>query len=485
MLRRAALAIWMGAAPLAAQSAMRPDSAGSWMDSVFGRFAGARSPGCAVGLTRDGSLVLTRTYGLADIDRRVPITPETRFYVASLSKQFTAMSIVLLAQDGRLSLDDSIRKWVPEVPSFGAPITLRELLQHTSGLRDYYTLLGVSGWPADGQLTEAQFLDLVAHQRTLNFRPGDEFLYSNTGYALLAVVVRRASGKSLREFAAERIFGPLGMTHTEFRDDHTERIPNAAVGYEVAGGKARVSVSNSDVVGDGGVFSTIGDLAKWDANFTTGEVGGASGVSLLQEQGHLNDSASVNYGLGLALGTLGGLRTVSHDGAYGGYRSSYLRFPDRNASVITLCNTTAASPSLADQVALVALGVMPGKAAAVLGADRANDLVSSTWTAGATRTAADSAAEARRKSEQLAEVVGRYYSDELTLTVTLVGKDGALILRRPKAEDIRFAPFTADLFANNDQMYLLILRDEQGRVSGFTLTISRARDIEFKRSGDH
>ncbi|HXT14070.1 MAG TPA: serine hydrolase domain-containing protein [Gemmatimonadaceae bacterium] len=488
MLRRVALAIGavgLCSAPLtaqspASQSAMRLESAGPWVDSVFGRFVTARTPGCAVGLTRDGSLALTRTYGLADVDRRVPITPGTRFYVASLSKQFTAMAVVLLAQDGRLSLDDSIQRWVPELPSFGARITVRELLQHTSGLRDYYTLLGVAGWPADGTLTEAQFLDLISHQKTLNFRPGDEFLYSNTGYALLSIIVRRASGRSLRDFADERIFRPLGMTHTEFRDDHTEHIPDAAVGYDASGAKLRVSESNSDVVGDGGVFTTVGDLAKWDANFTSAQVGGTAGVALLQEPGRLNDAAPVQYGFGLALGTLGGLRTVSHSGAYGGFRSEFLRFPDRNVSVITLCNTTAASTSLAEQVALVVLGIVPQKVA-VATPDHTGERLTGAWAAGATRTSADSAAETRRKAEQLAEITGQYYSDELGLSVTLVGREGALVMQRPKAEDIRFTPFTADLFANSDQMYLLVVRDDRGEVSGFMLTISRVRDLEFRK----
>jgi len=162
------------------------------------------SPGCAVGVRQNGSLVLAKGYGTADLEHDVRIAPDTRFYIASLSKQFTAMAIVLLEQDKRLSLDDSIQKWVPEVPSFGATITLRHLLHHTSGIRDYFTLLAVAGWPSDGQLTEEQFLALVRRQKSLNFQPGDEFLYSNTGYVLLSIVVKRASGKSLRDFAAEQ-----------------------------------------------------------------------------------------------------------------------------------------------------------------------------------------------------------------------------------------------------------------------------------------
>ena len=217
-----------GAQPRLAQL----DSANRWVDSIFAPYSSTSSPGCAVGVVRDGQLAFAKGYGMADLEHDTPITPSTRFYIASLSKQFTAMSIVLLAQEGRLSLDDWVRRWVPQVPSFGAPITLRQLLHHTSGLRDYFTLLALSGWPSDGLLTEPQFVDLVSRQKNLNFTPGDEFLYSNTGYALLAMVVERASGQSLRDYAADHIFKPLGMAHTEFRDDHTQLIPHRAVGYQ-------------------------------------------------------------------------------------------------------------------------------------------------------------------------------------------------------------------------------------------------------------
>ena len=196
-------AFGLGTEAAGAQVRLTPlDSANRWVDSIFAPYGSTASPGCAVGVVRDGQLAFAKGYGMADLEHDTPITPTTRFYISSLSKQFTAMSIVLLAQEGRLSLDDWIRRWVPQVPSFGPPITLRQLLHHTSGLRDYFTLLALSGWPSDGSLTERQFIDLVSRQKNLNFTPGDEFLYSNTGYALLGLVVERASGQSLRDFAA-------------------------------------------------------------------------------------------------------------------------------------------------------------------------------------------------------------------------------------------------------------------------------------------
>jgi CubicO group peptidase (beta-lactamase class C family) len=474
------MAIGCGVVPAGAQAAEGAgsgagDSASRWIDSIFAPFATRRSPGCAVGVTRDGALAFAKGYGMADLEHQTPINPDTRFYIASLSKQFTAMSIVLLAQEGLLSLDDSIRKWVPEVPSLGATITLRQLLHHTSGLRDYFTLLAVSGWPSDGQLTDRQFLDLMSRQKNLNFAPGDEFLYSNTGYALLSIVVKRAAGQSLREFAAERIFKPLGMTHTEFRDDHLLPIPQRALGYQPKASGYRVSQPEFDVVGDGGMYSTIGDLAKWDANFGTGQVGGKAGIAQLEEPGRLNNGQTIPYGLALSIGTIKGVKTYGHSGAYGGYRSTLLRFPDRYLSVITLCNTSSASWTLAEQVGTVLLGLATQRMAATT-----LDLAATQWAAGTAQAPPDST-NARRRNDQLAEIAGGYYSDELDLRVALVVRDGILVLERPHADDIRFVPFTDDLFTNSDKMLLRVVRNDRGRVTGFRLTISRVRDLEFRR----
>ena len=479
MLRRAVLAMVLVAAPGGAQVASS-DSAARWVDSVLAPFASLQTPGCAVGVSRAGSLVFAKGYGMADLEHDKPITPETRFNIASVSKQFTAMSIVLLSLDGRLSLDDSIRKWVPEVPSFGTVITLRQLLTHTSGLRDYFTLLAVSGWPSDGQLTEKQFLNLVGRQKNLNFAPGDEFLYSNTGYALLSIVVRRASGQSLRSFAAEHIFKPLGMTHTEFRDDHTALIPQRALGYEPSGSTYRINQPETDVVGDGGVYSTIEDLAKWDANFRSGRVGGQRAIAMLQEPARLNNGQTIPYALAMTIGEFHGLKTYSHSGAYGGYRSTLLRIPQRDMTIITLCNTSSASSMLAERVGSIMLGLAAENSSATT-----LDLSSSQWVAGSPQAPADSSAS-RRRNDQLERLSGSYYSEELDLRVTLAPRDGYLVLRRPHADEIHFVALTNDLYTNSDKMLLRVVRDRHDAISGFTLTISRVRDLEFTRSDvDH
>jgi CubicO group peptidase (beta-lactamase class C family) len=453
------------------------DSSTRWVDSIFAHYAKNPSPGCAVGVTREGELALNRNYGFADLEHKTPIGPETRFYLASLSKQFTAMSVVLLARDGKVSLDDDVRKWVPEVPQFGATITLRHLLNHTSGLRDYLTLLAVTGWPSDGTLTEQQFLELIKRQRALNFEPGEQFLYSNTGYVLLSIVVHRASGQSLRDFAEARIFAPLGMTHTEFRDDHAIAIPSGARGYAAAGAKFVLDEPHLDVVGDGGMFSTIDDLAKWDRNFYSGSVGGLDGVALLQKPTRLNGTDSIPYALGLTIGTLRGLRTLSHSGAYGGYRATYLRFPDQRVSVITLCNVASAPLNIAQQVGTLILGpLMRPQDVASLDLPAATSGTTSSFG----RLEGDPA-ESRRRADELARIVGSYYSDELDLSVSVTARDGALVLKRPKAEDIRFTALSGDLYSSRDLMLLLVLRGDTGGVTGFMLTAGRVRDVAFKR----
>ncbi len=473
MLRRVLLALLTAAATAGAQMAPA-ESPARWVDSIFAPYATGRTPGCAVGVSRHGDLDLAKGYGIADLSTGARITPSTPFYIASLSKQFTAMSIVLLAEAGKLSLDDSVRRWVPELPAFGAPITLRELLHHTSGLRDYFTLLAVSGWPSDGPLTQQQFLDLMHRQKSLNFQPGDEFLYSNSGYVLLAIVVQRASGESLRDFAARHIFAPLGMTHTEFRDDHREVIAGMAAGYQPAGATFRVSEPEFDVVGDGGAYSTVEDLAKWNDNFNTATVGGKAGIAMMLEPGTLNDGQTIPYALALSIGRQAGLTSYSHAGAYGGYRSSMLRIPDAELSVVTLCNTSTAPATLAEQVADVFLGTAEAAPAIAV-----PDLTS-TWLAG-TGQSADSPAP-RQRADRLADLAGSYYSEELDLHVALSGRDGVLILRRPHASDIRFVPLGDDLFTSSDKMLLRVLRDDRAEITGFTLTINRVRDLEFTRA---
>jgi CubicO group peptidase (beta-lactamase class C family) len=455
-------------------AAQAPAGLSRWVDSVFAPYNHPRVPGCAVGVVRRGSLVYSRGFGEANLFSHVKNTPATAFYLASLSKQFTAMSILLLEQDGKLHLSDDIRAWVPEVPRLGK-ITLRDLLQHTSGLRDYYSLLSLNGWRPNELLSERALLDLISRQKALNFTPGTEFLYSNTGYALLGVVVQRASGKSLREFANQRIFKPLGMIHTQFRDDHTQPVNDEAIGYLSQGGGYPVSIPQMDIVGDGGVFSTVEDLAKWDANFDSGVVGGRAGVAMLQQPAILADGRSTGYALGLSVGTFSGSRIVSHSGAYGGYRSTFLRFPDDHLTIITLCNISTMSSQLAEQVANVYLGGLR------VGEGGYNPFPSSLPTYLPSK--GDPLRRVQAPDEQV-WLEGKYYSEELEMEVIVRSDNGRLIMRRTGAPDLNFTRIARDVFTTTDQITLRVDRDGFGTVSALLLSTSRARNLRFvKRSG--
>jgi CubicO group peptidase (beta-lactamase class C family) len=315
------------------------------VDAVFANIA-ADGPGCAVGVGRNGALAHARGYGLADVEHRIPITPSTPFYIASTSKQFAAFSIALLARDGRLSLDDDVRRYLPELADFGSTITVRHLLHHTSGLRDYFDLLGSRGWPFDGLLTEEEFLRLVGRQRELNFPPGTQHLYSNTGYVLLSLIVQRVRGQSLRQFAQERIFAPLGMTRSTFRDDHRMLIPDRALAYEMIPGNAlRLSVPHFDVVGDGGLYSTVEDLVRWAGNAHTPRSGDARDWATFTTRGILTSGDTIAYALGITHGRHGEHPTLAHGGAFGGYRAELLRVPHAQLDVAVLCNFAGADPS--------------------------------------------------------------------------------------------------------------------------------------------
>jgi CubicO group peptidase (beta-lactamase class C family) len=332
-----------------------PAAVAAQIDALFARFAAASSPGCAVAVVDRGRVVFSRGYGLADLDRRVAIAPDTVFDIASTSKQFTAASILLLAERGRLRLDDDVRKYLPELPrpEGGAVITLRHLLYHTSGLPDYIELLTRSGKGMADVTTDADAMAVLAAHPALEFAPGSAFHYSDSGYFLLSQVVRRATGETLRDFAAKNLFAPLGMRSTEFLDDETHASPRRAVAYSPApGGGFRRDESAWNQTGDGGVNTTVLDLVRWDQNFATGAVGGRRLIDDLLTPGTLDDGHPLPYAGGLNIDQFRGLRRIRHAGSWVGYSAELMRLPERRLSVITLCNLGSANPtSLCQQVA--------------------------------------------------------------------------------------------------------------------------------------
>jgi CubicO group peptidase (beta-lactamase class C family) len=316
------------------------------VDRLFATWDRSDSPGCALGVVRDGQLIFARGYGMANLEHAIPITPRTVFDIGSTAKQFTAASILLLEQQGKLSLDDDIRRFVPEIPNYGRPITIGHLLYHTSGLRDYLTLMALAGVHFDGVTTEEDALRLIARQKGLNFPPGEDYLYSNSGYFLLSIIVKRASGLSLREFAEAHIFRPLGMASTRFHDDHTRIVPHRATGYAPApDGGFRIRMSHFEQTGDGALLTTVEDLALWDQNFYQPKVGGPELIRRMLVRGRLASGETLRYAAGLIVDTYRGATVIRHGGSWAGYRAEFLRFPEQRFSVICLCNVSNSDPT--------------------------------------------------------------------------------------------------------------------------------------------
>ena len=441
---------------------------------VFAAYDRPDSPGCTVGVIEHGAFVHVRGYGMANLEHGVPLGPRTVFDIGSTSKQFTAAAVVLLAQDGRLTLDDDVRKHVREMPDYGQPVTIRHLLTHTSGLRDYLGLMALAGWNFEDVSTDDDALALIVRQRELNFEPGAERLYSNSGYFLLSVIVKRVAGKSLRAFAAERIFAPLGMADTHFHDDHAEVVPRRATGYAPReGGGFAIAMSNFEQTGDGSVYTTVEDLLKWDANFYEPKVGGKDLAAQLTTPGRLRDGHALPYALGLAVDRHKGLPRVSHGGSWAGYRAELMRFPEQRLTVACLCNLGSADPTrLATEVAEIYLGpALAPDAEAAAG----------TAPADAPRTPAERAvAGVDLSPAELSAYAGRYHSGELDTTYALEVKEGRLVLSGRRVGGALTA--TARDEFTQGPMVLRFERDVQGRPTAFRLGQGRIRNLRFKRS---
>ncbi|MFL5406087.1 MAG: serine hydrolase domain-containing protein [Myxococcales bacterium] len=343
-------------------------------DSVFQRFDRTDSPGCALGVYQDGKVLYARGYGMASLEHGVALSPRSVLDVGSISKQFTAMSILMLQKEGKLSLDDPIRKYIPEMPAYADRITLRRALSQTSGLRDLYVMMGQTGRTFAGDTIDA--LRVITHSAEPNYEPGARYLYTNSGWILAAQIVYRLTGKTLAQFAEERIFAPLGMHDTRILADVTTIIPNGAEGYAPrADGGFRVARSTYDgaIMGAGAVHTSVEDFGRWLNNYDDATVGGRDIIETMTTATKLNDGSPATsgpnqaYAIGLSVGTLRGLNVVSHGGSWAGYRGHFLRFPDQHFAVSTFCNLTTSGPdSLARKVAGIYLGnrMQPDSAAA-------------------------------------------------------------------------------------------------------------------------
>jgi len=305
------------------------------------------APGCAAAVSLNGETVFEKAFGLADLEHNVSNTPQTIFESGSVAKQFTAAALVLLQQDGKLSIDDPVRKYIPELPDYGSPLTIRHLLNHTSGVRDWGTVLGLTGaGRGDRVISQDLALDVITHQRGLDFTPGSEYSYSNSGYNLAAIIVERVSKQKFPAFVEERLFKPLGMTNSSWRDDYQRIVPGRAQAYARQGnGPWRLNMPFMNVYGNGGMLTTVGDWMKWNAMLDSQSLG-APLVSALETQGVLNDGRKIAYALGLTVDKYKGLKDVSHGGATAGYQTFLARYPDNKVSIGVMCNGT--SPSAGD-----------------------------------------------------------------------------------------------------------------------------------------
>jgi CubicO group peptidase (beta-lactamase class C family) len=393
------IALWSALSLVAAPSgsADLPLNFEQRVDGIFSAYDGAQ-PGCAVGVYRSGDLVFGKGYGLADLGTGEKISTATVFNVASLSKQFTAFAIALLEQEGRISLDAEVQTYVPELPRFQAPITIRHLVHHTSGLRDYGALLELKGWRFDQPLARAEVLDLLKRQRDLNFAPGKRHQYNSSNYLLLALIIERVTGQSLAQFTQQRMFRPLGMSRTLYRDDPDSPRPARAANHtRRADGRWVVNHvwDRGFAAGAVGVHTSIDDLAKWDANFFAPMVGDAALIRTLTSPYSLSSGEPLEYGFGLDLSSYRGLRAVSHAGQGGG--TFYLmRLPDRQLSVATLCNRYSLGPHATDSAALTWAVV---------------DLLLDTGSEDATVAAAELLPEIQVPPDQLATYAGDYWSE--------------------------------------------------------------------------
>ncbi|MDG2375253.1 MAG: serine hydrolase [Woeseiaceae bacterium] len=447
------------------------------IDTVFADWDDSASPGCGIAVARDGEIVYSKGYGSANLDDRTPVTPLTVFDVASVTKQFTAASLTMLALDGKLSLDDDVRQWLPELPVHESPVALHHMIYHTSGLRDYLNLFPLAGRDDYYPISHTNIRDMMSRQDALNFQPGEQYAYSNTAYMLLAQVVERASGQSFGDFTQARIFDPLEMVGSRMYDDKTEIIPHRSVGYAFNGdGSVRVVHNyNFDVAGDGQLYSTMEDLLRWD-NYLHGDTKPAIHEQMLDE-GVLNNGEPLSYAQGLRLDEHRGLRRVGHSGSSWGFRTELVRYLDAGLSIAISCNFASANPGvLARQVAEHYLDdrMQPESGEVSRNVDPGED---------------DQVPEPPLlMTDQRKAYTGNYFSAELDAIYRVFEVAGDLVVgieqqlpfvMRSVATDAFEFDFQPDGWGGPSTVNLDFSRDDSGKIDGFELTAGSEREINF------
>jgi len=489
---------------------------GTKVDRVFAKWTSA-TPGCAVGVATGGRVVLAKGYGMADLEHDVAITPDTIFEGGSVSKQFTAAAVLWLAREKKLSLDDPVRKYIPELPPYSPDITIRHMLTHTSGLRDWGNIAAIAGWPRTTRAhTHAHVLEIASHQRALNFTPGTRWSYTNTGFNLSAIIAERVSGQSFQEFSQAHLFGPLGMTHTSWRDDYTRIVKGRATAYRERDGTFSTLMPFENVYGNGGLLTTVGDLLTWNEHFDAAPEGDPLSTAAQQQPGKFNDGRPHGYALGLFVSKYRGVREVSHSGSTAGYSAFLTRFPDQHLSVAVLCNATSGQATqYAHAVADLYLGgtATAGAPAPALTADdiaahagiyasavtgvpitiggQRDGMRGRTWKFdGRTATETDEfgtteqyerVAKVTPTAHDLETYVGSYVSDEAETELRAEISDGRLVLKRRPNTTIALSPEYADAFEAPQFGTVIFRRDGAGQVTSLSVSQDRVWDLRFSK----
>lgn len=463
-----AMLIVTAAAPALAQQTRADKEAAT--DALFEEWNRGDSPGCAVGIIEDGELTFTRGYGSANLDYGVPLDESSVFYIASTSKQFAAGAIARLALDGRLSLDDEIQEYVPEIPRYDWPVTIRHLIHHTSGLRDYLALMQMSRRNYENYWDNASGIELLSRQKALNFEPGSEHLYSNSGYILLAEIVERVTGRTLQEYTFEEFFGPLEMSSTTWGEDYAAVLPNRVVSYDARpGGTYRTWLKHFHGKGDGNLLTTVEDLAQWDRIFYDPDGKWAELTDLMLTRGVLNDGTELDYAFGLGRGEYRGRELTAHAGGMLGFRTQFIRFPNDRFSAITLCNFGRINPGrLTMQLADIWLfeSEAPDEEA------------------GGSTPAPSDAAEREAwepDREALERYTGTFYSEELDATYSIELREQGLFLVHGD-DSTRLRPFEPYVLAIDPRGFNRFeFEPGTAPVNGFMASSGRVRGIVFER----
>jgi CubicO group peptidase (beta-lactamase class C family) len=509
------------------------------VDAIFENYTSPNTPGCAIALVKDGEIIYKKGYGTSNLEYGIPITPTSIFHVASISKQFTAAAIIMLSLEGKLSLNEDIRKYLPEVPDFGHVITFNHLIHHTSGIRDQWDLQELAGWRDDDLITEDDVLEMLHRQVALNFIPGSEYYYCNTSYTILGFAVKRITGVSLREYSDSIFFKPLGMVNSHFHSDHSEVTPNRTSAYQQdEQDNWKIYIPVFDNYGATSLFTTVEDLSKWDENFYSKKIGGPDFINAMLENGILNNGTKQAYAGGISTESYKGFKTEQHSGADAGYRSNFIRFPDQHFSVIILANHAESqvillsqkvadlfleikTKEVSDAIFAIDSSIVKGwvgnyidaltkrrielnfeNGKLILGSTKLLSWSNSEFSVPGSFTKLsfskelgvdkfcvtnpnsinrnyERAVEFDLQPSEFLEFIGEYYSAELDTKYIVTANDSVLFVKIPRNNKLEFYPFAKDEFSGN--FFIQFSRGKRNKVEGFYLTTGRVRNLYFQK----